>query len=56
MLNNYINDYIDAYLKQDKRKMSQIERSLSRVGMDKQTLLYLVKSELKEIKIVEETE
>ncbi len=50
MLADYIHDYVDAYLKQDKREMRQIEGTLFRLGMDKATLIYLVKCELEDRK------
>ena len=50
MLADYIHDYVDAYLKQDKREMRQIEGTLVRLGMDRATLIYLVKAELAERK------
>lgn len=46
MLNDYIQSYIVAKKKGDKRKMEQIERELQRLGMDRMTLLAVV-SDLK---------
>lgn len=43
MLSDYIQSYIEAKGKADKPKMKQIERDLGRLGMDKLTLLTLVK-------------
>ena len=50
MLADYIHDYVDAYLKQDKKEMRQIEGILVRLGMDRTTLILLVKEELKDRK------
>ena len=50
MLADYIHDYVDAYMKKDKREMRQIEGTLFRLGMDKATLIYLVKCELEDRK------
>ena len=50
MLAEYIHNYVDAYLKQDKKEMRQIEGILVRLGMDRATLISLVKEELKDRK------
>ncbi len=42
MLNDYIQSYIAAKKKGDKRKMEQIEMDLQRLGMDRMTLLAVV--------------
>ena len=48
MLQDYINEYCDAYEAKDKKKMRQVEGTLIRLGMDRATLLYLLKAELAE--------
>ena len=48
MLQDYIQDYCDAYEAKDKNKMRKIEGTLVRLGMDRATLLYLLKAELAE--------
>jgi len=50
MLQDYINDYCDAYLAKDKNKMRKIEGTLFRLGMDRKTLMYLAKVTLIERK------
>ena len=50
MLEDYIKDYCDAYEAKDKNKMRKIEGTLVRLGMDRATLIYLVKEYLKEEK------
>lgn len=48
MLNDYITAYIKAKKDNDTKFMKQIEKDLARLGMDKSTLLVLVKELEKE--------
>ncbi len=41
MLDEYINQYIDAVLAKDTKNKSRIEKELASLGMDKTTLLIL---------------
>ena len=45
MLSDYINDYIDAIIAKDEKKMRKIEKELARIGMDRYTLVTLAKEE-----------
>lgn len=50
MLQDYITQYVDAYLVRDKMTMRKIEGNLCKLGMDRATLIYLLKVELTERK------
>ena len=50
MLSNYINAYIDAIVKGDKREMERIERELRTLGMDRATIMAVAKITMKEKK------
>ena len=43
MLNELIFEYIQAGKKKDKKKMASISKQLQRLGMDKLTLMIIVK-------------
>lgn len=46
MLGEYIDQYVDAYKKNDRKAMEKIEKDLSKVGMDKYTLMQIVKEKV----------
>ncbi|MBQ9605550.1 MAG: hypothetical protein IJV16_00020 [Lachnospiraceae bacterium] len=45
MLQDYINDYIDAEKKGDSRKMSRIESDVALLGIDRYTLRMIAREE-----------
>ena len=47
-MSEYIEAYIKALRANDKKEMSRIERDLRKLGMDRYTLIVLVKELLKE--------
>ena len=49
-MNEYIQAYIQALKAKDKNEMARIERDLQKLGMDRYTLVVLVKELLKEEK------
>jgi uncharacterized membrane protein (DUF106 family) len=42
MLGDYIDQYVEAYKRKDRKEMERIERELSKVGMDKYTLMLII--------------
>ena len=47
-MSEYIEAYVKALKANDKKEMARIERNLWRLGMDKHTLLVVVKEMMKE--------
>jgi hypothetical protein len=49
-MSEYIEAYLQALKAKDKKEMARIERDLQKLGMDKYTLMAVVKEMMKEVK------